>query len=44
MNIKKTQNNASVTYSVEGRLDTSTAPELESALNSALDGISELAQ
>lgn len=42
MNIKKTQNADALTIALEGRLDTSTAPELEAELKSSLDGVSQL--
>ena len=42
MTITKTQNAAALTLAVEGRLDTTTAPELEKELKSSLAGVSEL--
>lgn len=42
MTIKKTQNGSALVVAVEGRLDTMTAPELEKALNEALDGVTAL--
>lgn len=42
MEIIKTQNDTSLNIALEGRLDTVTAPELESTLESSLDNISEL--
>ena len=42
MNIKKTQNAATLNIAIEGRLDTTTAPELEAELKASLDGVSEL--
>ena len=42
MTIDKKQDGLKLTISVEGRLDTTTAPELESVIKSSLDGISEL--
>lgn len=42
LNVKKTVNNDAVTFALEGRLDTSTAPELEQALVTALDGVKAL--
>ena len=38
---KKTEGNA-LTITLEGRLDTSTAPELEAELGASLDGITDL--
>ena len=42
MTINKTQNGNSLTVAIEGRLDTTTAPQLEAELKSSLDGITEL--
>ena len=42
MNIKKTQNAATMIIALEGRLDTTTAPKLEAELKDALDGVTEL--
>ena len=42
MTIVKTKENNKLTVSLEGRLDTMTAPELEAALNDELQDISEL--
>ena len=42
LNIDKTIENGKAALSLEGRLDTTTAPELEKALKEALDGVSEL--
>lgn len=42
MTIKKNKNGSAVTYAVSGRLDTTTAPELESAVKNELDGVTEL--
>lgn len=39
MNINKTVNSKKLTISLEGRLDTTTAPQLEVELKSLLDGI-----
>ena len=38
MKIFKTINDSQIIFYIEGHLDTSTAPELESALNEVLDG------
>ena len=38
---KKTEGNA-LTITLEGRLDTSTAPELEAELGASLDGVTDL--
>ena len=43
MTINKTKNGNELTVSLEGRLDTTTAPELEAALKESLDGVSDLA-
>lgn len=42
MTIAKNNEGAKLTLAVEGRLDTNTAPELETVLKDSLDGISEL--
>jgi len=42
MNINKTQDGSKLTVSLEGRLDSSTAPQLETELKQGLDGITEL--
>ena len=42
MKITKTLNGNNLTLSLEGRLDTNTAPELEATLKSAIDGVTEL--
>ena len=38
MNIVKTSEGTKLTLAVEGRLDTTTAPQLEAELKSSLDG------
>ena len=42
MKIIKNQNGGSLTIALEGRLDTTTSPELEKELKAELDGVSEL--
>ena len=42
MTINKTQENEKLTVAIEGRLDTTTAPQLETELKSSLDGVKEL--
>ena len=42
MTIKKIKNDSAMTIAVEGRLETTTAPELEAVVKSELDGVSEL--
>ena len=42
MNISKTQNGSTLTVAVEGRLNTTTAPELEAELKATLDEATEL--
>ena len=42
MNVEKTQNGSHLTIAVEGRLDTTTSPQLEQELSNALAGVSEL--
>ena len=42
LNINKTIENNKATFALEGRVDTTTAPELEKELKASLDGITEL--
>jgi anti-sigma B factor antagonist len=42
MDIIRNQNGSALTIALEGRLDTTTAPQLEAELKSALSGTSEL--
>lgn len=42
MNISKSLNDSVLTVSLEGRLDTTTSPMLESELNGSYEGITEL--
>lgn len=42
LNISKTQNDGVLTIELEGRLDTSSAPDLEAVVKSDLDGVKEL--
>ncbi len=42
MNIAKTKNETALTLALEGRLDTVTAPELETTLKNELEGVTEL--
>lgn len=42
MTIKKTVNGSQLTIALEGRMDTTTAPQLEAELKSSLGGITEL--
>ena len=42
MQIIKTQNDATLTLALEGRLDTTTAPQLEAELKKSLNGITSL--
>ena len=42
MNIKKTLDAGKAVYIVSGRLDTSTAPELEETLKADLEGVNDL--
>ncbi|MCR5041608.1 MAG: STAS domain-containing protein [Clostridia bacterium] len=42
MTINKTKNNTSLTLALEGRLETTTAPELEAVVKSELDGVTKL--
>ena len=43
LNINKTIENGKAIFALTGRLDTTTAPELEKELKESLDGVSELA-
>ncbi|MBR0121786.1 MAG: STAS domain-containing protein [Clostridia bacterium] len=42
MTINKKEHGCAVTYIIEGRLDTTTAPELEAVIKSELDGVTDL--
>ena len=42
MTINKTQDGDKLTIALEGRLDTTTAPQLEAELKTAVDGIKDL--
>jgi len=42
MKINKNQVGSTLTIALEGRLDTTTAPDLEAELKSGLDGVTEL--
>lgn len=42
MTINKDLNGTELTLALEGRLDTSTAPDLEAAINSNLEGVTKL--
>ena len=42
MNIIKETNGTALSLALEGRLDTTTAPQLEAELKSSLDGVTEL--
>lgn len=42
MKIKKTLNEKKLVVELEGRLDTTTAPQLEEELKNSLDGVTEL--
>ena len=42
MTINKTQEGSTLTVALEGRLDTTTAPELEADLKESLNGVTEL--
>ena len=43
MTINKQQDGSKLLIALEGRLDTTTAPQLESELRTSLDGVTELA-
>lgn len=42
MEIKKTSNGSALTLALVGRLDTTTAPQLEEVVTSSLEGITDL--
>ena len=42
MNIKKKKDGSTLTVVISGRIDTSTAPEADAAINGSLDGIESL--
>lgn len=42
MTITKHEEGKKLTITIEGRLDTTTAPELEAELNTSLEGVTEL--
>ena len=42
MTINKTQNGSELKIALSGRLDTTTAPQLEAELNTCLDGVESL--
>ena len=42
MTINKTANGSALTIAVEGRLETTTAPELDAVVKNELDGVTEL--
>ena len=42
MDIKKTKNDTTLMLAIQGRIDTTTAPQLEAELRSDIDGVTEL--
>ena len=42
MTINQTKNGSKLTVALEGRLDTTTAPQLEEVVRTALDGVTDL--
>ena len=42
MDIKKTKNDTTLKLAIQGRIDTTTAPQLEAELRSDIDGVTEL--
>ncbi|MBR3363799.1 MAG: STAS domain-containing protein [Solobacterium sp.] len=42
LNIRKEQNETSLTVYLEGKLDTITAPEFEAAIKDSIEGVTEL--
>lgn len=41
MNVNKQKNGESIVFEVEGRVDTTTAPELEAEVKESIDGITD---
>ncbi len=42
LNIDQNQNGATLSFALEGRLDTTTAPQLDDAIKAAIEGVTEL--
>ena len=42
MTITKTENGSALTLALEGRLDTTTAPQLEAEVNGSIEGVTDL--
>ena len=42
MTIQKNANGSALTLALEGRLDTTTAPQLEAEINSSIEGVTDL--
>lgn len=42
LNIKKTVDGAKTTFALEGRVDTTTAPNLDAEINASISGVKEL--
>ncbi|MBQ7546832.1 MAG: STAS domain-containing protein [Clostridia bacterium] len=42
MNIKETKNGTALTLEIEGRLETTTAPELDNVIKTKLEGVTSL--
>lgn len=42
MNIKKKKSGSTLTVIISGRIDTTTAPEVDSSINESLDGVQSL--
>ena len=42
MNIKKKKSGSTLTVIISGRIDTTTAPEVDSSINASLDGVQSL--
>lgn len=42
LNINKETNGSNLSFALEGRLDTTTAPDLEKELNESIEGVTEL--
>ena len=42
LTINKTKTDSALTFTLEGRLDTTTAPELEAAIKESIEGVTDL--
>ena len=42
MNIRKNKNGTTLEYAIEGRIDTTTAPQMETELKADIEGVTDL--